>query len=168
MGFMNALYPWMLAAHNLMRWVVLVLAIFALVRIFWGLFGKRQFAETDRKALSFYTIGMDVQLVLGLLLYFVFSPITTTALGNMGAAMGDSRVRFFAVEHMAMMIIAVVLAHVAAVMARRASTDASKFRRAAVWDTLSVVVLLLAIPWPFFSYGRPLLPHLAALLPLIF
>ena len=154
------MYQFTLAAHNIMRWVVVVLAVYALVRIFMGVFGKREFTETDRKALSFYAIGMDVQLLLGLLLYFFLSPITTAAFGNFGAAMSNSAIRFFAVEHILLMVVAVVLAHLATVVARRATTSASKFNRAAIWLTLSVLAVLAAIPWA----TRPLLPQFSLLL----
>ena len=156
------MYQFLLASHNIMRWVVVVLAIYALVRIFMGLFGKREFAESDRKSLSFYAIGMDIQLVLGLLLYFIFSPITTAAFNDFGAAMSNSALRFFAVEHILLMVIAVVLAHVAVAMARRAPTSDAKFRRAAIWLTLSVLAVMVSIPWN----TRPMLPQLGTLLQL--
>lgn len=50
------MYPFVVATHNLMRWIVVVLAIWALVRVYMGLFGKKEWTETDRKALSFYSI----------------------------------------------------------------------------------------------------------------
>ncbi len=155
-----SLYSITLATHNIMRWVVVILAVYALVRVYMGLFGKKEFTETDRKALSFFSIGMDIQLLLGLLLYFVLSPITKVAFSNFGAAMGDSNLRFFAVEHISIMVIAVILAHVAVIMTKRASDSAAKFRRAALWETLSVLALLFAIPWA----TRPLLPMMSALL----
>lgn len=148
------MYMFTLAAHNILRWVVVLLAVYALVRIYMGLFGKKEFTEADRKSLSFYTISMDIQLLVGLLLYLVLSPITTGAFGNFGAAMGDDTLRFFAVEHISVMVIAVILAHVAVIMVKRATTSAAKFRRAAIWTTLSVLAVLFAIPW-----WRPLLPH---------
>ena len=157
------MYPIFLIIHNLMRWVVVILAIYALVRIYMGVFGKREFTETDRKALSFYAIGMDVQLLLGLILYFFLSPLTTAALGNFGAAMSDSNLRFFAVEHILLMVVAVVLAHVATVMARRGATSSAKFNRAAIWLTLSVLAVAVAIPWAM----RPLV-RLSAMLPSFF
>ena len=153
------LYSITLAAHNIMRWVVVILAIYALVRIYMGVFGKKEWTETDRKSLSFYSIGLDIQLLLGLLLYFVVSPLMVSIRSNFGAAMSDSNLRFFAVEHISLMIVAVILGHVAVVMARRADTSSSKFRRGAIWLTLSVLAVLVAIPWQ-----RPLLPHMAMLL----
>ena len=154
------MYPIFLALHNIMRWIVILLAIYALVRIYMGVFGKREFTETDRKALSFYAIGMDVQLLLGLILYFFLSPLTTAALGNFGAAMSDSNLRFFAVEHLLLMLVAVILAHVATVMARRGATSSAKFNRAAIWLTLSVLAVAVAVPWAM----RPLV-RLSAMLP---
>lgn len=153
-------YSIILAAHNLMRWVVVILAIYALVRVYMGWFGNKDFTESDRKSLSWYSIGLDIQLLLGLLLYFVLSPITTTAFRNFGPAMSDSGVRFFLVEHSLLMIIAVVLGHVAVAAARRGTVASSKFRRGAIWLTLSVLCVLLAIPWA----TRPLLPHLGMLM----
>lgn len=141
------MYEFTLFAHNLMRWLVLILAVFALVRIYMGLFGRKEWTDTDRKALSFYAIGMDIQLLLGLLLYFVVSPFMAAIRADFGGAMGDSSLRFFAVEHLLLMAVAVVLAHVASVMARRAAAPAAKFRQAAIWLTLSVLAVLVAIPW---------------------
>jgi len=155
-----------LAAHNTMRWVVLILAIYALYRVYAGLFGKKEWSDADRKALSFYAIGMDVQLLLGLLLYFVlesrvvqqtwFSALTS----NIGSIMGNSGLRFFAVEHFSVMLLAVILAHVATIMAKRGATSAKKFRNGAIYLTLSVLAVLAAIPWA----SRPLLPVFASLM----
>ncbi len=154
------LYTFTLAAHNITRWVVLVLAIYALYRVFAGLFGKKEWSDADRKALSFYAISMDVQLLLGLLLYFVLGSWFNMMTSGMGNVMSNSSLRFFAVEHFSVMLIAVILAHVASIMAKRGSTDRAKFRNGAIFLTLSVLAVLVAIPWA----SRPLLPVFASLL----
>ena len=149
-----------LAAHNTMRWVVLILAIYALYRVYAGLFGKKEWSDADRKALSFYAIGMDVQLLLGLLLYFVLGPWFSMMTSGMGNVMSTSSLRFFAVEHFSVMLLAVILAHVATIMAKRGATSAKKFRNGAIYLTLSVLAVLAAIPWA----SRPLLPVFASLM----
>jgi hypothetical protein len=154
------LYTLTLAAHNITRWVVLVLAIYALYRMFAGLFGKKEWSDADRKALSFYAISMDVQLLLGLLLYFVLGNWFNMMTSGMGNVMSNSSLRFFAVEHFSVMLIAVILAHVASIMAKRGSTDRAKFRNGAIFLTLSVLAVLVAIPWA----SRPLLPVFASLM----
>ena len=154
------LYTLTLATHNILRWVVLILAIYALYRVFAGLFGKKEWSEADRKALSFYAIGMDVQLLLGLLLYFVLGNWFNMMTSGMGNVMSNSSLRFFAVEHFSVMLIAVILAHVATIMARRGATSAKKFRNGAIFLTLSVLAVLVAIPWA----SRPLLPVFASIM----
>lgn len=144
-----------LILHNIMRWVVVLLAIYALVRMYKGVFGNGEFVEGDRKALSWFSISLDVQLLLGLVLYI-------------GGRWWQNSVRFFAMEHISIMIVAVVLAHLAVVFSKRAETAPSKFKRGAIYATLAVLAVLVGIPWPFFPYGRPLLPEFAALLPGIF
>jgi hypothetical protein len=101
----------------------------------------------------FFVIAMDLQLLLGLLLYVVLSPITTGGFRDFGAAMSDSGTRFFLVEHLLTMVVAVVLVHIGRARSRRATDDQAKARTAAIFYTLALLVILLGMPW-----FRPLLP----------
>jgi uncharacterized membrane protein YozB (DUF420 family) len=149
------MYPVFLAAHNIVRWVALVLGILAAVRAWLGWLRKSEWSESDRKIGVFFSSAMDTQLLLGLLLYFLFSPITRAALGNFGAAMRDGGARFFALEHTFYMLLAVVFAHLGSILPRKASEAIAKHRQAAIWFSLAVLLILLGIPWM-----RPLLPGL--------
>lgn len=149
------MYAFILAVHNILRWVVLILLILALVRAFWGWFGRREWTSTDRKVGMFYSVSLDVQLLLGLILYFVLSPITKLAFGDFGAALANTDLRFFVFEHMLMMVLAVVFAHVGVAAAKRADESIQKHRRTAIWFGLSLLAILLGMPW-----FRPLLPGL--------
>ena len=149
------MYPIILAIHNIVRWVVLILGVLAAGRALMGWLGKRAWTENDRKAGSFFGIAIDTQFLLGLLLYFFLSPLTTTALRDFGAAMSNPALRFFALEHVLYMVLALVLAHMGSVLARRAATDQIKFRTAGIFFSLSVVAILLGMPWM-----RPLFPGL--------
>ncbi len=60
------------------------------------------------------------------------------------------------------MVIAVALAHIGSVRARRAPDDLAKYRRMLVWNAASLAVILAGIPWwrPCFpGPGRLGLPH---------
>ncbi len=149
------MYSFFLALHNIVRWAALILAVAATATAFVGWFGKRQWSERDRKIGSYFGIAMDIQLLVGLILYFVYSPLTRTALADFGAAMGVADVRFFAIEHAFYMILAVVFAHLGSVLARRAPDSRAKYQRAAIFFGLSLLLILLGIPW-----GRPLFPSL--------
>jgi hypothetical protein len=148
------MYPFILALHNIIRWIVLILGVVAAGRAFIGWFGKKEWAKTDRLLGMFFGIGMDLQLLAGLLLYFFFSPITTAALRDFGSAMKVNDLRFFAVEHAAVMVLAVVFAHLGSTLAKKAPAATAKFQRAAIFFTLAVLCILAAMPW-----ARPLLPH---------
>jgi hypothetical protein len=113
---------------------------------------RRAWTRTSRVSSVAYVIVMDVQLVIGLILY-ALSPLVRTGLADLGAAMADSTIRFFVVEHLLLMVLAVAAAHVGSVTIRRAATDRAKYARATTWFSVSFVLVLLAIPW-----WRPLFP----------
>lgn len=146
------MYEFVLALHNLVRWVVLILAILAVVRAYLGWFGKRAWTGRDRQVGMFTGIALDIQLLIGLLLYIFFSPLTRSAFQNFGAAMGNSDLRFFAVEHVFTMVLAVVFAHLGSILPRKVENAMIKHQRAAIWFSLLLVILLLGTPWM-----RPLL-----------
>ena len=141
------MYPVILSIHNIIRWVALVLGILAAVRGYVGWFGNREWTVKDRKIGSYFTIAMDVQLLLGLLLYIFLSPATRTALQDFSAAMQVGDLRFIALEHPFYMILAVILAHLGTILSRKAEQSNAKFRRAAIWFSLSVLAIILGIPW---------------------
>ena len=147
------MYNFILAVHNILRWIVLVLLIIALVRAYWGWFGKREWDPTDTRVGRFYSISLDIQFLLGLILYFFLSDLTKIVLSNFGAAMSAREPRFFGVEHVFFMILAVILAHVGVAAAKRAEEAVIKHRRSAIWFSLSLIAILLGMPW-----FRPLLP----------
>src|SRR5262245_18414013 len=100
------LYTTTLFIHSTFRWVVLVLVSSVLLRSFDGWRKTRIFPTHDRRLGLLFVIGLDLQLIFGLLLYFWLSPITTLALQNFHAAMKEHTLRFFAVEHSSMMLLA--------------------------------------------------------------
>ena len=146
-----------LIVHTLLRWVVLLTGIAAAARGIMGGKGKAWTAADSRAGLLFIAV-LDLQLLLGLLLYLFLSPTVRTAFVNIGAAMKDPMLRFFLVEHMAGMLVAITLAHIGRARTKKATSDDRKFRAAAVFYTLALVVILLSIPWPGMPAGRPLWP----------
>ncbi len=89
------MFGFILAVHNILRWIVLILLVVALVRAFWGWFGKREWTSTDRKVGMFYSVSLDIQLLLGLILYFVLSPLTTTATSEFQCRDAEFRTEVF-------------------------------------------------------------------------
>ena len=132
--------------HGTLRWVVLVLLLLSIVKAFTGMSSGRAFGDGDRKRGLFTMISLHLQLVLGLALYF--GKGWAAKLGD-AEVMADTVQRFFSLEHMVTMLLAVILGTFGHSLAKRASDDRSKFRRQAIWFTVSLVLILSSIPWPF-------------------
>jgi uncharacterized membrane protein YozB (DUF420 family) len=147
------MYSAVLIAHSWLRWIAILLGVVATITAFTD---RGPSNAADRWGL-FFMMVLDIQMLLGLLLYLVLSPFTAQALNNFGAAMRNPALRFWAVEHVSVMLVAVVLAHLGRVLARTARTPQSKRRRQIVCYTLATIAMIAATPWPGTANGRPLI-----------
>jgi heme A synthase len=112
-------------------------------------------SAADRWSL-FAMMALDVQMLVGLILYFALSPFTSQALDDFSAAMKNPQLRFWAVEHITAMFAAVILAHVGRLLARKAATPSAKRTRLLICFGLATVLMFLSTPWPGRANGRPL------------
>ncbi len=145
------MYALLLSVHGYNRWLVLVAAALALFASYRGWLGGRAYGRAEALTSRAFRGLLDLQVLLGLVLY-ALSPIVRAGLADMGAAMAVRELRFFSVEHITGMLIALAFLHVGSARMRRATTDAAKLRQAAIWQTLATISILVSIPW-----WRPLL-----------
>ncbi|HEY8918330.1 MAG TPA: hypothetical protein VIM87_17920 [Chitinophaga sp.] len=138
----------LLIIHSLLRWIILLTGIWAFIRALQGINGK-PYAAADNKASLFFSISLDIQFLVGLIMYFVTSPLMQTARADFGAAMKDGVLRFFAVEHTFMAFIALVLVHIGRSKVKKAGTDAQKHKFALIFFGIALLLILALIPWPF-------------------
>ena len=146
------MYSTVLLLHSWLRWLALIGGVGALFALFKE--GDQTTSNGDRWVLI-TMIALDVQLLLGLLLYFALSPFTAEAMRDFGAAMRNAPLRFWAVEHITTMFGAVILIHVGRVLARK-SKDGSGRLKLIVCVALAVMAMLGGMPWPGMASGRPL------------
>ncbi len=143
------MYSTVLVLHSWVRWLVIILGAWALADAVRG--------RAAGRAGLLFTIGLDVQLLLGVLLYVALSPITQAALANLAGAMQNATSRFWAVEHPALMILAVVFGHVGRIVGRQGGGGSGSAKPSTwLWYALALLAILAAVPWPFLSHGRPL------------
>jgi hypothetical protein len=148
------MYSTVLLIHSWIRWLAIVAAIGATLAVVRGkVEGDRSIA--DRWGMLLVT-ALDIQLLLGLLLYLVISPNMAEIRAHFGEAMHISQLRFWAVEHLTAMLAAVVLAHVGRVLGRKAQTPGAKRARLMACYGLATLLILIGTPWPGMVYGRPL------------
>lgn len=138
--------PALLLTHSLLRWAVVIVMLTVTATMAFRYAKAAPWTATDRRAALFLTILLDVELLLGLVLYGV-SPITRGAMHDMAGAMREPSVRFFVAEHPMIMVLAVALAHAGSVFARKAPTDRLRFGRATAFFALATALVLWGIPW---------------------
>ena len=148
------MYTTLLALHSWIRWIALIAVVgTTLAAIRDKVAGPNSLA--DRWGMVAMMV-LDIQLLLGLLLYFVVSPNMAAILADFGGAMKEPASRFWAVEHIASMFAAIALAHAGRVLARKAATDTAKRSRLLICFGLATVLLFVGMPWPGRPGGRPL------------
>lgn len=147
------MYPYVLGLHNIVRWIVLLAGIWAVFLVWRGWLERRQWTDAESRATRVFLGVLDVQFLLGLLLFAVFSPLTRQGFRDFGGAMSDAPVRYFLLEHPLIMLFAIAIAHIGAVQVKRAATDAERFQKASILYGLSLAALAGFIPW-----ARPLMP----------
>ncbi len=142
------MYEILLHVHSYLRWVVLALAVVVLVKAVLGISSKAAFTEGDRKLGLFFMISCHVQLLIGLVLYFVYSPFGLQAFSlGMKEVMGNAPYRKIAVEHLFTMIVAIVLITIGHSKNKRETDSTKRFKNALIFFGIGLVLILAGIPW---------------------
>lgn len=140
-------YEIVLFLHSWIRWFILVLGIVVIIKAYSGWFGNKPYQKGDNGMSAGFIGLLHLNLLLGLILYFFLSPLTEAAFNDFGAAMKDSSLRFWAVEHILIMVIAVVVAQVGRIKSKRAVSAVAKHKTVAIWYTIAFILILSRIPW---------------------
>ncbi len=149
------MYQGMLHLHSLLRWVILILLLIAIVKSLNGMIGKKPFTSGDKKVGLFLMISAHTMLLIGFYQWFA-SPIwgfhDIQALG-MGAVMKDPIHRFWAIEHLTGMLLAIILITIGKKSAKMNIPDQSKHRRSFWYYFIAFVIIIASVPWPFRMEG---------------
>ena len=150
---MDMLHALLVDLHSVNRWIFLLLGFYALVVAFRCWQGQSGWHEEVAKAGRYALIALDVQLLLGLVLYGMF----VGRQGGFAYVFGNAASRFFIMEHSVMMVVAIVVAHVGYALAKKRGEDGA-CKRLFWFFVVAYLLILVSIPWPFMpGFGRPLL-----------
>lgn len=142
------MYTGLLHTHSLLRYFILIALVVVIVKAVIGLIQNQPYGKWDNKFSLYLFIFTHMQLLAGLILYFV-SPFVKFGSNTMS----DKVTRYWTVEHIFAMLIAVVLITLARTTSKRMSNDAAKHKRMAIFNFVALVVIVAMI-W---LSGRPLL-----------
>jgi formate hydrogenlyase subunit 4 len=134
--------------HILLRYFILIMIVVVIVMAAIGIINKKPYGKLDNKFSLYLLIFTHLQLVVGLILYFV-SPFVQFS----SETMKNKELRYWTVEHVTGMLVAIALITVARITTKKLSIDTAKHMRMLV---LNVVALILIVAVIFLS-GRPIL-----------
>ena len=136
------MYTGLQHAHSYIAYLALILLVVAAINAIIGMTSNKEFKDNDRKLSLFALIFTHVQLLIGIILYFV-SPLVQ----SFSVAMKDSTLRLYALEHPLINIIAVVLITIGWSKHKKAATNKAKFKSIGIMYAIGTILILSRIPW---------------------
>jgi hypothetical protein len=131
--------------HSGLPYLLLPLMVIAII-LFWIKAGNKSiFGKNDKRLALVILILSHLQLVFGLLLYFIGPKGFTYT--SVSGFMKDAVLRLYAVEHIAVMIIAIALITIGYSKAKRITVDAKRFRTLGLFYAIGLILILSRIPW---------------------
>lgn len=134
--------------HSIMRWLVLASLLYAIYRAYKGYTSNAQFSKTDNSTRHWTATISHIQLVIGITLY-TQSPIIKYFWNNFNEAIHNLDTAFFGLLHIILMLTAIILITIGSALSKRKITDKEKFKTMLVWFSISLIIIFIAIPWPF-------------------
>ena len=131
------LYGILKSAHSGWRYIVLILLIVAVLQALAGWFGKKGYTEGNRKLNVFALISAHIQLLFGLVLYFL-SPMTK-------GPTSEALYRYWKMEHIAIMIVAIVLITVGNAKSKKITDSAAKHKTTAIFFGIALILIIGSI-----------------------
>ena len=142
------MYNGLLHLHNVLRWVIIILMLVVL-------FQSMTKSAGLKKSSLWLMIVAHTTLILGFYQWFT-GPLGLKLIEDLGfsAVMKDPVSRFFAVEHFAGMLIAIIL-----ITITRGKAKALNYKASFWLYVIALLIILVSIPWPFRAgIGRPWFP----------
>lgn len=134
----------MLHAHSGLRWIALILIVYAIFNALTGIKRAKEFEKKDKMIGLFTLIAFHTQLLIGLSLFF-----TSAKVAYVEDFMKSPLLRFFGMEHILMMLISIALVTIGYSKSKKQTSSKMKFKKILVFYSIALVVLLAGIPWPF-------------------
>lgn len=128
--------------HSGWAYIALIVLVIAVVNSLIGLFSKKEFTAKDRKIALFALIGIHIQLLIGIILYFV-SPLGLSSLGQMA----DKALRLTSLEHPLINLIGIALITIGWSKHKKLITSNSKHKTFSLFYGLGLLLILSRIPW---------------------
>jgi len=131
------MYTGLLHTHSLLRYFILIALVVVIVKSLMGLINRQPYGKLDNRLGLYLFIFTHMQLLIGLILYFV-SPFVKFG----SETMSDKATRYWTVEHLTAMLIAIVLITLARTTSKRMTDDSAKHKRLLIFNSIALIVIV--------------------------
>jgi hypothetical protein len=142
------MYELLAISHSILRWIVVITILTSILYAFYYYFTNSSFKSNLKFVSQVALISLHTQFLLGLILYFISPKVIFNSL-----AMKLPMNRFFLVEHLFAMIIAITLITIGYAKSKKTRDGSAKIRNILIFYTIGFIIILVAIPWPFYNFG---------------
>ena len=151
------MYSTLIIAHSAFRWAVLISLIYSIIISWRGYVNKGSFSKNNDSIRHWTATIAHIQLMLGIILY-TQSPVVKFYFSDNPGNEGEPF--FFGILHIILMLIAVIIITIGSAKAKRAADDVTKFKTQLIYFCIAIIVIFIAIPWPFSPLAsRPLIRY---------
>ena len=137
------MYTFLLLAHSGLRWLILLACAISVAKSIISIFSNAHYTRFDKMTVVVFVNLMRLQFVIGLLLYFIFSPITTRFTFNFNS-LSDL---FWPVIHFLLMTLALGASEIGSGISKKSGDAVIKFRFQAIFFSVSLLLMIVGIPW---------------------
>jgi len=142
------MYNSLLGIHSIVRWLLVLSLLLSIGIALRGYLMNRTFSSADNRIRHWTATIGHIQLIIGILLYLK-SPIAQYLYTHFNDAVANWQVLFFGVVHSLLMLIAIVVLTLGSAFAKRKDTDRLKYKTMLIWYSVALLLIFVAIPWPF-------------------
>jgi hypothetical protein len=142
------MYEVLMYSHSILRWIIVISILLSVIYAYYYLFSGKNVSPALKIVSQAAVISLHTQLLLGLILYFISPKVIFSAL-----SMKVPITRFFLVEHLTAMLVAIIIITIGHVKFKKSREKAGKLKAIAIYYTIGILIILAAIPWPFYNFG---------------
>lgn len=142
------MYQTLLFYHSIIRWFVLISLIYAIYSAYKGLKSKTTFSKSDNAIRHWTATIAHIQLVIGIILYSQ-SPVIKYYWPHFKETIQNIELTFFGLIHIILMLISIIVITIGSALSKRKNTDSEKFKTILIYFSIALLIIFIAIPWPF-------------------
>lgn len=135
-----SLYQILLTSHSYLRYFILIALLLVIVMSLMGWLNNKPYTNLDNRIGLYLLIFTHLQFVAGIILYF-----TSDVVQFNDQTMKNAELRYWAVEHIFAMVIAVALITVARSTSKRLPSDKARHKRLFILNTLALIIILATL-----------------------